>query len=309
MSRRLAVLVALLAIAPMAAQVSGQASGDSGATGQTPPSATHPNRVPTTQATRPAPAQGADNTAADTSCGGGPCSNQQPQIIVNPPAPALAPWTWHDRAAWGAGIVLAVLGYAGILLALRSLKIIERNTELGTATAQAALDNAQAALAQTQAIRDAERPWIVVRAEPSLTTENSFRVMATNRGRSPARIVAMTDQARIAVDDTNLPETPEYESARSGARPELIILLPSESVVLRAFSRDDVRSICKSEEDLERINHWEANIFLYGRVTYGDMIGSAEKPLYETSWCYWYIHGEQKSALTVAGPPEYNKHS
>lgn len=218
-------------------------------------------------------------------------------------------WTWYERVAWAANIILAVLGYVGILLFLRMLKSIERHTESGAGTAQAALDSAQAALAQTQAIVDSERPWIVVRVEPSLTKENSFRVMATNRGRTPAGIISLVDQVRIAVDETNLPESPEYESVKSGARQEPIVLLPSESVAIKAFSREDVRSVCKTTEEFEKIELWEMNIFLYGRVTYRDLMASPEKQLHETDWCYWYIHGEKKSALSIAGSPEYNKHS
>ena len=205
--------------------------------------------------------------------------------------------------------MLAVLGYVGIMLFLSMLKKIERHTEASAATAQAALDTAQAALAQTQVIINSERPWIVVRVEPSLTKENSFRLMATNRGRSPARIVSLVDQVQIAVDETSLPVTPEYENTKPAARPEPIVLLPSESVAIKNFSRDDVRAICKTSEEFERIELWEKNIFLYGRVSYRDMVASPEKPAHETDWCYWYIHGDKKSALSIAGTPEYNKHS
>ncbi len=228
---------------------------------------------------------------------------------MNPPPPVVEPWTWRERVAWGANIVLVVLGYFGIILFIRMLKKIETHTELGAVTAQAALDTAQSALAQTQAIVNSERPWIVVRVEPSLTKENSFRLMATNRGRSPARIVGLLDHVQIAIDETKLPAMPEYEGAKSAARPEPIVLLPSESVAIKTFSRDDVRSICKTPEEFEKIELWEKNIFLYGRVTYRDMTTSIEKPALETDWCYWYIHGDKKSALTIAGTPEYNKHS
>ncbi|MGA7858345.1 MAG: hypothetical protein WCA11_10490 [Terracidiphilus sp.] len=224
-----------------------------------------------------------------------------------PPAPVL--WTWHDRALWGANIVLAVLGYVGIILALRALKHIKRHSESGAATAQAALEAAQTALSQTQAIIDAERPWIVIRVEASLTKENSFKVMATNRGRAPAKIFALLDQVRIAVDETQLPESPEYATMKPGARPEPVVLLPSESVAIRVFSRDDVRSFCETDDEFEKVKLWEKNIFLHGRVTYREMISIPDKPAYETDWCYWCIHGEKKSAMTIAGPPNYNKHS
>jgi hypothetical protein len=284
---RSAVLLLLLVFAPVSAPIFGQASKSSIANSAT------------------TPADPTNSSNADQA----PAATQPPQIIVNPPAPVAPPWTWRERVAWGANIVLAVLGYAGIMLFLSMLKKIERHTEAGAAAAQAALDTAQTALTQTQAIVNSERPWIVVRVEPSLTKENTFRLMATNRGRSPARIVSLVDQVQIAVDETNLPAAPEYENTKPAARPEPIVLLPSESVAIKTFSRDDVRGICKTTEEFERIELWEKNIFLYGRVSYRDMLVSSEKPAHETDWCYWYIHGDKKSALSIAGTPEYNKHS
>ena len=50
----------------------------------------------------------------------------------------------------------------------------------------------------------------MVTIEPFLTMENSFKVMASNRGRSPARIITSVDQVKIATDETQLPKTPEF---------------------------------------------------------------------------------------------------
>lgn len=308
MSRRLAVLIALLAFAQMPAQVAAQAPSDA-ANRRPPASATQPTNKAAAQApsstASPSPdGPGSGNVADDASA-----NNPQPQIIVTNPPPASDIWNWHDRVLWGAYVILAALGYVGIMLALRTLKHIKRHTESGAATVQAALEAAHAAMTQTQAIIDSERPWIVIRVEASLTKENSFKVMATNRGRTPAKIFALLDQVRIAVDETQLPESPEYATMKAGARPEPVVLLPSESVAIRIFSRDDVRSFCQNDDEFERVKLWEKNIFLHGRVTYRDMISVPEKTPYETDWCYWCIHGEKKSAMTIAGPPNYNKHS
>lgn len=234
---------------------------------------------------------------------------QPPQIIVNSPPPAAAPWTWHDRLLWGAFVVLAVLGYVGIMLGLRLMKNIDHMAKSSVEASQAALETASAALAQTQAFVNAERPWIVVTVEPFLTIENSFKVMATNRGRTPARLVTTEDHVRIAADETGLPKSPEYDSAATTTLTEPLILLPGESVGIRPFSRDEVRSLCGSDEEFERIELWEDKIFLYGCVTYVDLISVPEKQIHRTDWCCRYIHGETKSALVITGPPDYNKHT
>jgi hypothetical protein len=232
----------------------------------------------------------------------------QPQIIVNPPAAPAPEWTWREQATWGSGIVLAVLGYVGIMLALRTLKRIERHLETSTTTAQAALESSSAALTLAQAIANSERPWIVVTVEPFLTMESSFKVMAANRGRSPARIIGSIDQVRIARDEKQLPAKPEFETAAADP-PEPIVLLPGEATGIWAFNRDDLASICKNPEAQRRIERWQETLFLFGRVTYLDLNATDESQAHETFWCCRYIHGEKSSALVMAGPPQYNLHS
>jgi hypothetical protein len=235
---------------------------------------------------------------------------QPPHITVaNPPPPAPAPWTWQEQVTWGANLVLALLGYAGIMMALSLLKKIDRQTGYAEAAAEAAAASAQAALLNAQAIIHAERPWILITVEPSRSMENSFTVMATNRGRTPARIIATEKRTWIAIDEKHLPSNPEYKSEKAGAPLVPIILLPGEFAAIEPFCRDDVKGLCDSEERFKRIETWEEKLFLYGRVTYRDLIASADNQVHETNWCCWYIHGRQNSGLVIAGPPEYNSHT
>ncbi|HTB97249.1 MAG TPA: hypothetical protein VK716_09595 [Terracidiphilus sp.] len=232
-----------------------------------------------------------------------------PQIIVNPPAAPAREWDWRDRVAWSSGIILAVLGYVGIMLGLRTLKSIDRHLVSSSATAQAALESANASLALAEAIANSERPWIVVTVEPFLTMENSFKVMASNRGRSPARIVTSLDHTRVAVDETQLPAVPEFEKPEPGEEREPIVLLPGEATGIWAFNREDLPAICKTAEVLKNVERWHETLFLYGRIAYLDLNAPVEKQAHDTYWCCRYIHGEKSSALVMAGPPAYNKHS
>jgi hypothetical protein len=233
----------------------------------------------------------------------------QPQQIVVTPSPTLpAPWTWHDQVLWGALLVLVVLGYIGVLLSVRTLKNIQRQTEFGVSAAQAALQCANAALESSQAIVDSGRPWIVITVEPFLTVEHGFKVMATNRGRTPARILAKADCVKVAGDETKLPASPDFDSGKSATPFEPIILLPGESAGIRPFRRADVRSYCASDEQFRRLEKWEEKLFIYGRVIYRDLISPMDQPNHETDWCCWYVYGD-KDALVIAGPPEYNKHN
>jgi hypothetical protein len=292
---RLASITVLLAITQASLPVFGQTADYPGATRQTAQHAT------TTES------GGGSTDKAD--CNGAPCDETQPRVIVTLPAPTPESWPWHDRALWGAYLVLALVGYAGVMLATSTLKKIERQTLLAENAASAALQSAQAALLHSQAIIDSERPWLLITVEPSLHIENSFNVMATNRGRTPATIIATLEQVKIAIDEARLPAIPEYRKQDSSTPIMPIVLLPGESTPIMPFRRDDLKGVCESEEMLKKVESWQQKVFLYGKVTYKDLIAPAENQLHETTWCCWYIHGRQKSGLVKAGPTSYNVHT
>jgi hypothetical protein len=195
------------------------------------------------------------------------------------------------------------------MLAVSTLKKIERHTIAAETAAAAAAETAQASLLHAQSILNAERPWLLISVEPSLGVENSFNVTATNRGRSPATIISTLDQTLFAVDEAHLPATPPLKETRQGVPFVPIILLPGEYAAIKTIKRDDAKALCGSDEKLRRIEAWEERIFLCGRVTYNDLIAPAGKETHLTGWCCWYIHGRQKSGLVIAGPPEYHSHT
>ncbi|MGA2831763.1 MAG: hypothetical protein ABSE55_01710 [Terracidiphilus sp.] len=291
-----AVLLTLLH-APTAAVA--QTNGHAGANKQTPPVS------PPSATTEPVTASPAPGIEPES----GARSEPTPRITVANPPPTPLEWALHDKIAWAATVVLAVLGWGGILLALSLLKKIDRQTSYAETAAEAAAASAQAALLNAQALVHSERPWVLITVEPSRTAENSFTVMATNRGRTPARIIATTNGNKVVVDEKHLPSTPEYKNQKSDTPLSPIILLSGESTAIEPFSRADVRGLCDSEERFRRIETWEEKVFLYGKVTYRDLIAPAESQLHETNWCCWYIHGRQNSGLVIAGPPEYNSHT
>ena len=306
----LAIFAILLAIIRPPAPVFAQATNHSGANGQASPLSSATNNPTANWQSSPlsfpsitAP-PGTGTATAGPECNGVPCEYQQPRITVANPAPAPAPVSWplHEQIAWAANLVLVILGYVGIILAVSMLKKMERQTRTNEAIAEAALLNAQAVI-------DSGRPWILITVEPSRSVENSFTVKATNRGRCPANMISTEEQIRIAIDETRLPRNPEYKREEAEAPFVPVILLPGESTPIKQFSREDVRGICESEEMFKRVENWEEKIFIYGRVLYQDLIAPADNQTHVTTWCCWYIHGRQKSALVMAGPPEYNLHT
>lgn len=253
---------------------------------------------------------------AKTDCLNGPCDYQPAHITVATPAPARAPWTVQDRIAWIANVLLALLGYVGIMMAISTLKKIERQSkffevaaEAAAKTAEAAEKTALATLAHVRAMVNAERPWVLITIVPSRSIENGFTVIATNRGRSPAQVVAASDETLLASDEAQLPAVPEYKPQDANSPFVSIILLPGEFMNLKSFSRDDVRAVCENEERFRRIENWEERIFLYGKIVYRDLAAPPDEPAHETGWCCRYIHGRQKSGLVMAGSQEYNLHT
>jgi len=296
--KALAITTVLLALmqAPMAA--SAQASGRAGAERQAPPVSASSTTTPATSIPTP-------NIDSESAARNEPA----PRITVANPPPTPMVWALHDKITWAATVVLAILGYVGILLALSLLKKIDRQTGYAETAAEAAAASAQAALLNAQALIHSERPWVLMTVEPSKAEENSFAVMATNRGRTPARIIATTNGSKIVIDEKHLPGKPEYKEQKTDTPLSPIILLPGESTPIEHFSRADVRGLCDSEERFRRIATWEERVFLYGKVTYKDLIAPSESQVHETNWCCWYIHGRQNSGLVIAGPPDYNSHT
>ena len=200
-----------------------------------------------------------------------------------------------------------VIAAAFAWMTFSALHKIERQTRYSEETAQAAVEAARAALLFAESQARAERPWILVSPSPMPGSGDSFSIMATNRGRNPARIVTLAECIAIAKDETELPADPLFKTEpRAPLAP--ILLLPGESANIKSFSREEVKSVCESPEEVRRIEEWEEKIYLYGNVVYTDLAGSG-KTAYETGWCCWYIHGRQKSGMIMAGPPEYNRHT
>ena len=300
----LAVALPLLAFAPATAIA--QASN--------PAAPAHPTAAPssnagaTTPAASPVGGPGAANPVPQSNCQGGPCDAPPPHITIATPAPAPAPWPLQERISWAANLILVLIAYMGVMLGLSALRKIERQTRLSESVAQVAADSAKAALMYAEAQAQAQRPWLVVTAESEPGPNNRFTVVATNRGRSPTRIVTLVDEIAIARDESHLPPAPVFKSAPEPPRVP-IILLPGESKGLKTFSREDVSAVCETPEELRRLEVWETRIYLYGEVTYVDLRAPADKEPYTTGWCCWYIHGQQKSGLVIAGPTEYNRHT
>jgi len=263
--------------------------------------------TPSSPAATRHPAAPATATSTNPDCPNGPCDYPPPHITIATPAPAPAPWSLQDRIKWLAVVLLVLVAYVGAWMAVSTLRKIERQTRYAEETAQAAAEAAKAALLVVESQARAERPWLLVTSSPVPGSNNSFSIVAANRGRSPARVVSLAECIAIVRDESELPRAPIFKTApRAPVAPT--ILLPGESVSIKTFSRDEVKSVCENPEEARLIEDWAEKIYLYGSVVYADLAASGDTK-FETGWCCWYIHGRQKSGMITAGPPDYNRHT
>jgi hypothetical protein len=257
----------------------------------------------------PASGPSGANPVPNSECQGSDCDAPPPShISIATPAPAAAPWPVQERISWVANLILVLIVYFGVMLGYSTLRKIERQAHVVEVAAQSAADSAKAALMLAQAQERAERPWIMVTAEPDPGIRDCFSVMATNRGHSPTKIVTLVDSIATANDESQLPTEPVFHAEPRVPR-DPIFLLPGESRKIKSFRRDDVQTVCNNPGDLQRVEDWEVKIFLYGKVAYADLRVPEEDQAHETSWCCWYIHGRQNSGMVMAGPLEYNRHT
>ena len=304
--KSVAILAILLAATRLQAAATGQANTNPDSSDRSRPISSRP-AVGAGGVNRPAvDAPSTSGPTDQTNPEAGSFNYPPPHITVATPAQPRSPWPLQDRIAWIANLTLAFVGYVGIILAVSTLRKIERQTKCVEAVAAAAADIAEAALLHAQAIVRSERPWVMITVEPSPAMENSSTVVATNRGKTPARIVAIADRVVSAIDEADLPQVPEYPVEEPDVSPAPIILLPGESTAIRVFSREDVKQFCGTGEQLKRVEDWEEKIFVHGRVMYKDLIAPAEQETHETSWCCWYIYGQKKSGLVTIGLPAFN---
>jgi hypothetical protein len=313
--KNLAVAAALVLGTFAAAMATAQAAKPNSTAHPTTASSTtqSPAAGPATTGSSPeaAPASVPDggSTGPNSDCEGSACDAPPPShITIATPAPAAAPWPVQERISWVANLILVLIVYFGVMLGYSALRKMERQAHVVEVAAQAAANSAKAALLLAQAQERAERPWIMVTAEPDPGIRDCFSVMATNRGHSPTKIVSLMDSVATANDESQLPAEPVFHADPRAPR-DPIFLLPGESRKIKSFRRDDVQTICNNPEDLRRVEDWEVKIFLYGKVAYADLRVPEDAEPHETSWCCWYIHGRQNSGMVMAGPLEYNRHT
>jgi hypothetical protein len=194
-------------------------------------------------------------------------------------------------------LLLVGVGIAGIVIAVSTLRKIERQTK-------AAEDAAETALLSAQALTSAERPWLTVDVEPIDRLAFSFQFSVRNLGRTPAMLIGTSV---VHVVCKALPDEPGYpdgmaafESKREESG-EVWMLAPSETWKFKAV---DVSGIepgwLMGQVAFRDMQSKERNFFFFGKVQYRDVF--APREVHETKFCYTY----NLAAFQRHSAPKYN---
>lgn len=211
----------------------------------------------------------------------------------------------RERLELGATLALVLICYAGAVVAVRAFAKLDRRMQANEAAIEALGESSSAILAGLQGQIAADRPWLTIGIDPYAESAGAFRISMTNRGRRAAEVTSIADRVGILKDQSSLPPEPTYtpEGVRDLTFPKMI--LPGEVVELQTIGRIDFEWICKSAESRRSVEIAREHIFVYGRVTYRDVISGDSIP-HETNWCCKYVTGPNGDKLVKAGPREYN---
>ena len=164
-----------------------------------------------------------------------------------------------------------------------------------------------ATLLNAQALINSERPWLLITATPSEDFPNAFFVKAVSHGSSPAQIVSYSD-VRIAYcpQQQAMPAEPQYGEIATPDTP--IILVSGESADITEISKESARGAIPPEH-LASVKDWDDRLYVYGVVSYHDLIDPHPQKPHETRWCFRYIPNTKGDRLVQDGPTGYNRHT
>jgi hypothetical protein len=211
---------------------------------------------------------------------------------------------WIDYSTLVLGIVLAVAGIAGIIVAVCTLRDVEKQTK----ATQRSVD----------VLINSERAWVLVRpihaelkpvTNDSVMPYNQFRFTMINRGKTVARLIKYQADGYLARRDSVWDDMPSYEGTPSANFGSMAIGIHT----LGVFAPDEPNDMAIAINErltfqrLAEIAQGNLILRVLGRIEYFDF---AEKPRV-IQFCYQYVaYGRDFDGNLVywvlAGPEAYN---
>jgi hypothetical protein len=206
---------------------------------------------------------------------------------------------------WGPWAFALLLVLVSFLQAL----ILEHHKKLFDRLATAASINSQAVL-------NAERPWVIVNAQIETskhgTLNETFNLFIELKGRTPAIILQGRAEEPLSVNgEYELPDEPPYKQTTKNKSAQELLLVPGDSALSISVTPTNVARGSQTCFDLQELRR---EMYFYGRVVYRDMLEKDQngKPVIrETRWCFRYIptSSDKPALLERAGKSSYNRYS
>lgn len=223
-------------------------------------------------------------------------------------------------------LALAFIGGFAAKIAFRTLNTIQEQTGHLRTAAEAAGDNAKAALLNAQAVIDAERPWLLIPMGDEFSQiENPILISRVageyrhsycifrlkNFGRSTAKVTEEKLALFHGIELDVIPDATIFD--RKDVIIEDYAFPPNTTIPNQATFELDGRITPQEYEQI--VSQKSRFLWLCGYFRYRDTFARADAPEYETRFCYRWVCDAtsatdskiRKSFWIMAGPREYNR--
>lgn len=181
-------------------------------------------------------------------------------------APLITNWPLVGVAVWG------------IIVAIRTLRVLREQTE---ATRIAA----EAAKASADALINSERAWVLVdigRVPPFKPDPNQLQILwifptIKNYGKAVARIKRVAGIVKLIPEGQSLPVVPEY-SPGQGFDDQIDIVLPPEVPMRPRLS--------VSGDEFIKVQNGKVSLFVHGFIEYFDGVSGQMR---RSAYCFGYV--------------------
>jgi hypothetical protein len=222
-------------------------------------------------------AKESDSTALKSESDNGTSSLDQISINITNPTTMPIPWGWKEWWIWGANLTLVAVGIGGIVVAVCTLKKIERQTKATEDATKIAKENMAALISKERAR---------VRVEPPVN-DLSFLVPGYRR-KIKGELVPFTEEHTIEVSVFNRGGTAAHDVRASFGICIYPVSIEGENPIQntdQVFIGDLVAGSDSSkhkialyggiqQEDLEAIHGQRSVLRVFGEVTYTDAFES-----------------------------------
>lgn len=228
---------------------------------------------------------------------------------------------WYDRTAFWVNVVLAGIGFAGVIIGICTLRYLRKQVSENAKATKAAKDAADAALLNANALIASERPWLLIPLKgnfpdigppflvdrlPGIVQSSATDFRIRNFGSTPGRVIESNIKMLIRKDES-IPDISEFDP--QGAIRADYLCPPGDVIPDAAGIWDETwQNGTITPQDRIAVESGKATLWLCGRFKYIDTFGRKDGPVYETRLCYrWIACPFPKSAPFWLIYGEYNK--